>query len=359
MKSKVLIVDDSSFMRRYISKALAGDSRFEVVGFASNGKDALEQIENMHIDLITLDLEMPQMNGIETLKELRRRNEFCRVVVISTLTSRGAASSMEALKEGACDFILKPEGGSDFRNKAFREELTAKLLAISSSDQERTFTKTIPTRDNKKDLVINAPIELAAIGASTGGPAALRQIVAALTPDIPFPIVIAQHMPALFTLQFATELSRAGTVKVFEAEDNLKLLPGAVYLAKGGFNLKINHRPDGFYCRIEPKDDQGGRLPSPSVNRLFNSLEEYAASVLCILLTGIGDDGASAMHALHHRGAVTIVQEKDSCVVYGMPKAAVKLNCVDEMLTPNTISERINQIAEKRRLVRPLEKRLS
>jgi two-component system, chemotaxis family, protein-glutamate methylesterase/glutaminase len=329
-KVKVLIVDDSSTMRGLIATALARDAGIEVVGEAEDPLQARQAIKALNPDVITLDVEMPNMSGLEFLDKIMRLRPM-PVIMVSTLTSRGADETIRALEIGAIDCIEKPRPGNEHNF----EELPFKVK-IASSARVRPLVR---DGDGQKAAEIarrsqeqyTSDGRVLAIGASTGGVEALIEVLSRFPENCP-PTVIAQHMPASFTRSFANRLDRLCAPKVQEATDNAKLLPGHIYLAPGGVqHLEVSGTGTDLRCRLKSGDRVNGHCPSVDV--LFESVARSCKSnAVGLILTGMGRDGAAGLLSMRNAGAKTYGQSESSCIVYGMPKAALDLGAVEKEL---------------------------
>jgi len=317
---KVLVVDDSALIRQLLSTILNSDPMIDVVGTAPDPLKARELIKKLNPDVITLDIEMPKMNGIDFLKKIMTLRPM-PVVMISSLTQHGADISLEALEIGAVDVIAKPH--SDMQRglgeqsktiiKKVKVAATAKVRALESVEVR---TPQLPDFENStfdnRNLIV--------IGASTGGVEALRTVLADLPDGMP-PIFVVQHMPKQFTTTFAKRLNALSNLTVLEAEDGMVAKKGHVYIAPGDKHLKAVEEKDMIICRVEGEDAVNGHVPAVSV--LFNSAcDVNPTDTVGVMLSGMGKDGAMAMKQLKERGAFNIGQDEKSCVVYGMPKAA-------------------------------------
>ena len=327
---KVVVVDDSALARQLISRLLKSDPEIEVVGIASDPYSARNIIKATNPDVITLDVEMPNMDGISFLEKIMRLRPM-PVVMVSSLTLRGAEITLQALELGAVDFVTKPaldvERGLDTK----RDELVAKVKAASQArikplgvPQAAVGTVPLPVRSGP----LRGTDSIVAIGSSTGGVDALRQIVCALPPDTPA-VLITQHMPAGFTARFAERLDGLARVRVRQAEDGQRVLPGHVYIAPGDKHLRLARSGAQYHCRLGDDAPVGGH--KPSVDVLFQSVATVAGGKsVGVILTGMGRDGASGLKAMREAGARTLGQDEQSCVVYGMPKAAFNDGAVEQ-----------------------------
>lgn len=324
---KVLIVDDSSVIRAVINEVLKGEPEIEVIGEAKDPIDARDKIKNLNPDVLTLDVEMPKMDGITFLKNLMRLRPMA-VVMLSTLTTKGADTTLEALEVGAIDFIAKPSFEELIANKAnFKTSLIRKIKFAASIDQKNYKLNSVITKvDATKILAFpgcKRSNHLIAIGASTGGTEAIKTIITQLPINSP-PVVITLHIPQTFSARFAERINDYCAVNVQEAKHGQKIKAGNVYIAPGNMHLKIESKGGALFCTLD--DSAEVNRHKPSVNVLFNSLEPLASNVQAVLLTGMGQDGAEGLLNLKENGAMTIIQDKASSLVWGMPGRAHALN---------------------------------
>jgi len=322
------VVDDSVVVRRLVSDVLAGDPRLEVVGSAANGKVALAKIPQLNPDIITLDVEMPVMDGLETLEHLRALHPRLPVIMFSTLTERGAAATLDALERGARDYVTKPAnvGSVTASMEAVRAQLVPRIVAlcgraVPAAPTGHTVPPT-PAPTVPRTTAAQHRVDVLAIGASTGGPDALVTVLSALPASLPVPVVVVQHMPPVFTRQFADRLDRRCALRVREAAGGELLSPGEVLLAPGDHHLRLRRSGD----RVVTTLDQGTpeNYCRPAVDVLFRSVSEvYGAHVLGVVLTGMGADGARASVDLVAGGGTVYAQDEATSVVWGMPGAVV------------------------------------
>lgn len=350
MKNKinVLVVDDSALVRELFRSELSKDPHIHVMDVASDPFVAREKILLAKPDVITLDIEMPRMDGVEFLKRLMP-NLPIPVIVVSSLTEKGGALTIDALSNGAIDFITKPTSRLNSRLNDVISELKTKIKLASCVDVSGWKNKkpnTIGANEVKRKSLIKSTDKVIAIGASTGGTEALARLLALLPIEIPG-IVVVQHMPPNFTKSFAQRLNRDTAFRVTEAVDGDRVTNGCVYIAPGGMQMKII-RSGGIYT-IKVFEGERVNGHAPSVGVLFDSVAEYVgANALGIILTGMGKDGAEGMKKMHDQGAYNIGQNAESCVVYGMPKAAFDLGGVDRELSieqmPNVILDHLEKV---------------
>ncbi|MBN2653067.1 MAG: chemotaxis response regulator protein-glutamate methylesterase [Spirochaetales bacterium] len=379
-KISVLICDDSALMRRLVSKIVESDPRMEVAGTAVNGKFALNKIPILKPDIVILDLEMPDMNGIEFLKERRKNNITVPVVILSSLAKKGASITMEALSLGASDFVLKPSGSISLDIEQVSNELKKLILVYGGRYKgDTTVTSSIAMgnhlanleddlfkRDSSEDVVSyigkeNVPpplspskrpnfsrIDIVAIGISTGGPNALRKVFAALDRDFPVPIVVVQHMPEGFTAEFADSLNSICQLSVREAVDGEPLLAGSIYIAPGNHHIVVKKSGSGPIVRVNQSPQVNGHRPSADV--LFKSVsQEYGGHSLGVIMTGMGRDGAKELGSIYNLGGYTIAQDQESCIVYGMPRVATEYGYVDKVVSLPNIAEIISGVVRNSR----------
>ena len=335
-RTRVLIVDDSPTIRGIISNVLANDPEIEVVGTAGDPIEAREAIKALNPHVITLDVEMPKMSGIEFLEKIMRLRPM-PVIMVSTLTQAGAAISIEALELGAFDCVGKP----DFHGLAEKVKAAARSRIRSLGDRPKPAPRA-PASYRATDKVI-------AIGSSTGGVEALITVLSAFPENCP-PTLITQHMPATFTTSFASRLDRLCAPRVTEAVSGAPVQPGHIYLAPGGAtHLSVSGGGAQATCKLVTSDLVNGHRPSVDV--LFQSVAQlYGAKAVGVILTGMGRDGAAGLKAMRNAGARTIGQDESTCVVYGMPKAAFELGAVERQLPVAQIaSAALELCAEKSR----------
>jgi two-component system chemotaxis response regulator CheB len=319
---RVLVVDDSALMRNLIPKMLEQDESIEVVGTAMDGYFGLKKIEEFGPQVVTLDLEMPGMNGIDTLKEIMRRWQL-PVIVVSSHSTKGAAVTLKALALGAFDFVAKPQGGGS-RIEEVGTELIAKIRAAAQSKTVKVPLLPdlpVPSVARKRDP--SAPARIVAIGVSTGGPNALQHLFSQLPADFAGSILVVQHMPDGFTNLFARRLDETCPMRVKEAQSGDLLTAGRVLICPGNRHMRVKRLPLGNVAVLSEDAPVNGHRPSVDV--LFRSVaEEFGPEVIAVLMTGMGEDGAQGLGEVRAAGGLTIAQDQESCVVYGMPRAAIE-----------------------------------
>lgn len=341
-KIKVLVVDDSAVIRSVLTEILSSDSRILVVGAAVDPYDAREQIKKYNPDVITLDIEMPRMNGIEFLKNLMRLRPM-PVVMISTLTHDGAPATLEALSLGAVDFIGKPQDQGHGALEKYKETIIEKVVAASSANIiANEGQHAVAPQPQLNSVAKNGTLRpgfICAIGASTGGTEAIKDVIVSLPEDSP-PVVVAQHIPAVFSTSFAQRVDKMSAMRVYEASHKQLIERGCVYIAPGDAHLKIKRQGSGYICLLD--DGVPVNRHKPSVEVLFDSVTQEAGdSSMGIILTGMGADGAEALLRMRQRGAATVAQDENSSVVWGMPGSAVKLGAAEKVLALSQIPKYI------------------
>ncbi|KGX88619.1 protein-glutamate methylesterase/protein-glutamine glutaminase [Pontibacillus marinus] len=348
---RVLVIDDSAFMRKMITDILDEDSRLTVIGTARNGEDGLRKIRELSPDVVTLDIEMPIMDGLDCLQQIMKDTPL-PVVMLSSLTAQGAESTMKAMEYGAIDFIQKPSGAISLDIETIQEEITKKVFEAANVNVERLITQhkeetsTIPFTPKKTKLLQQKSLKkLIAIGASTGGPRALQKVLMQLPEDLPAPVLIVQHMPQGFTKSLANRLNTLCQVHVKEAENGEVLQKGTVYIAPGDFHMTVRKVGMSLAIQLSQTPERLGHRPSVDV--MFESLlglnnyETYA-----IVLTGMGSDGARGLEMLKKKSehVVALAESSESSVVYGMPKAAFQTNQVDHVVHLNDVTNTVMKL---------------
>ena len=335
---KVLVVDDSALMRKLIPQILERDNMIQVVGTAMDGQFALKKIPDLRPDVITLDLEMPRMDGMETLREITKRYGL-PVIIVSAHTKAGAAATFRALSIGAFDFVAKPRDVLSAQLENIAQELSTKIrVAAASRRSQPTPASEAVTPVRKLKLEHKIAERVVAIGLSTGGPNALRYLLSRLPPEFPAAVMVVQHMPEGFTEMLARRLNESCSLDVKEAQSGDLLLSGRVLICPGNRHLKIRRMPLGNIAVLG--DDAAVNGHRPSVDVLFRSLaEEFGADGVAVLMTGMGEDGADGMGEVKARGGVTIAQNEESCVVYGMPRSAIERGYASRVLPLESIPE--------------------
>jgi len=330
---RIVIVDDSALFRTLLRNAIAEIPDCEVAASVADGKSALQKIEELKPDLVTLDVEMPEMSGIAVLQELRRRRSTSKVLMVSRLTAAGAQVTTDALLQGAFDFILKPSGKDPGANKAsLCADLAEKISALRdavSPPLERVSE--LPQALGKR-LPRSAGCEAVVIGCSTGGPDALGHLLSQFKADMPVPVFIIQHMPENFTASLAVRLNEACELNVSEATEGMRVGPGQVVVARGGRHLQLARRGSGRFS-ISLADAPPEHNCRPSVDyALRSAVDAIGGRVLVVILTGMGRDGLEGCRLVRARGGSVIAQHADGCTVYGMPKAVIAAGQADQVV---------------------------
>ncbi len=368
-KLRVLVVDDTIVYRKAVSDVLSEIPGVEVVGVAHNGKIAMSKIATLKPDLLTLDIEMPVMNGIEVLGELQKSHSNVGAVMVSTLTTDGGHMTMKALELGAFDFILKPQSKNQAESKNQLKQALLPIIrefklsrnASSLLSKKGRFQKSTAAVQRKplrsltkkaaapltgskstKPAIRKSKSEIVAIGISTGGPNALTQMLPKLPGDLGVPVVIVQHMPPVFTKSLATSLNAKCALTVKEAEDREPLQNNTVYIAPGGKQMKLVASADGTNRQIKITQDPPENACRPSADYLFRSVGDYyVGRTTAVIMTGMGSDGTKGLQILNQKGATIIAQDESSCVVFGMPKAPIESGLADVIAPLNKIADEI------------------
>jgi len=356
-KIKVLVIDDSALIRQILTKIINSDPELEVVGTAVDPIAARDKIKALNPDVLTLDIEMPRMDGITFLRNLMRLHPM-PVVMISTLTSTGADVTLEALELGAVDFISKPKLDVGEQLQVYSYEIINKVKTAASAKIRARVKKPVPKVAEK--LTVDAIIpkrsparhsriseSFFALGASTGGTEAIKEVLLRMPADAPG-IVISQHIPEAFSGPFAKRMDSICKMTVHHAVDGQQILPGNVYIAPGSHHLLVEKSGSRFICRLN--DGPLVNRHKPSVDVMFRSVVQAAgANATGVMLTGMGADGALGMKEMHDAGAVTIAQDEESSVVWGMPGSAVEMGGVDHIVTLEKIAEKMLEVCVRAR----------
>lgn len=333
---KVLVVDDSALIRKIVIDILEEDEEIKVVGTARNGKDAIEKISLLKPDVITLDIEMPIMDGISTLKEIVRNHKI-PVVMLSSLTVKGADLTLKALDIGAVDFVTKPKnifsiGSISEKNKLIRKVKIASKIRIDEKQKTFEQIKLFEEDENKRKYNNDNPYDnIIAIATSTGGPKALQEVIPKLPYNINGTIVVVQHMPAGFTKSLAIRLNSISQIKVKEGEDNEKLKKGYCYIAPGDFHMNIYQQGNEFFIKLNKEEPISGLRPSADI--LMNSVSKLnGINKIGIVLTGMGSDGSKGISQIKNKGGYTMAQDEKTSIVFGMPRSAIDTGNIDLVL---------------------------
>ncbi len=324
-KLRVLVVDDSALMRKLIPQTLLHDPSIEVVGTAMDGLIGLRKIEELRPHVVTLDLEMPRMDGIEMLRQITRKHRV-PVIVVSAHTEQGAALTLKALSLGAFDFVTKPQEAASGRLQQIASELALKIKVAAASGAPKMII-TVPSTKRKEGRPFSTaprwPSRIVAIGISTGGPNALQYLFSQLPEDFPGCLLVVQHMPEGFTEMFARRLDESSAIEVKEAQSGDLLLAGRALICPGNRHMKVRRMEHGDIAVLVDQPRVNGHRPSVDV--LFHSVaQEFGSKAVAVLMTGMGDDGAAGLGAIKSAGGFTIAQSPDTCVVDSMPRSAIE-----------------------------------
>lgn len=351
-KIRVLVVDDAVVIRRLVSEAVTEDEELELAGWASNGKVALAKIPQINPDCVTLDVEMPEMDGIQTLIEIRKVYPRLPVIMFSTLTERGASKTLEALARGATDYVAKPANVGSVLEclERLRTDLIPKIKECARASYAGAFPQPVPpaqARRTSSSSFSSVEPKVVCIASSTGGPNALSVVIPALPRDFPLPVVIAQHMPPMFTALFAKRLDEIAELSVYEAEQGAVLSAGCVYIAPGGKHLEI-HKV-GLQLSLRLTLDPPENSCRPAADVLFRSVvRQFSGAVLGVVLSGMGQDGLRGCKALVEAGGQVIVQDQATSVVWGMPGSVAQAGLAGQVLPLDQIAGAITSRVMKK-----------
>jgi len=343
-KFRVLIVDDSAFMRKVLETIFNADDQLQVVGHAKDGREAVSLAESLKPDVITMDINMPHVDGLQATAEIMTTNPR-PIVIVSSESREGAASTLRALELGAIEFVAKPSSGIDLDMQSVKEDLLRKVRMAAKVRVVRTASRIASTIQNAagKPVAQIAPVQnrlapssgldqrfpVVVLAASTGGPATVMRLAQGFTRDFPAAVILVQHMPAAFTTQYAAQLAEFTGIRVKEAEANESLLPGTFYICPGGQHMRVT--PTG---RIQ-LDGTSGRINGylPNIDATMETVAAYAGAMsIGAVLTGMGNDGANGAKAIKSAGGLVLAQDEATCVIFGMPAEAIKAGAVDQVL---------------------------
>lgn len=350
-KIRVLIIDDSALMRRIIMDLISGDPKIEVVGSFACAKYALSMLDRLNPDVVTLDVEMPEMDGLTALAQIKKTHPNLRVIMCSSITEKGGAATLQALNLGADDYVTKPANGNsrDVIFQQLRHELIYKIKELAKP-QNLSEIKTVPpvARPPGARVAPNQRIDILAIGISTGGPNALSTLLPKIAANFPVPIVIVQHMPPIFTDLLAKSLSEKSAIKIIEAHDGDELLPGRALIAPGNYHMTVDFVNNRHIVRLN--QDPTENFCRPAVDVLFRSVaKQYGANTLALVMTGMGKDGQDGCSHIKEAKGQVIAQDETSCVVWGMPGAVVKAGLADGVYSLNELPQAIMQRVNHKR----------
>lgn len=375
-KVRIIVVDDSAFMRKAISDMIESESNFEVVAKFRDGRELVEKVDQFKPDLITLDVHMKDLDGLATLKELKKQGKSYPIIMLSSATTEGSELTLECLDNGAITFITKPSGSISLDIDKVKEKLIKEIKGITSSiraNKSRVCsrqtnpsaelkkninmkdacisTKSPEKRDiisrdkpviNNKPIPKNKRIDAVVIGASTGGPKALQEVLTKLPGNLNVPVFVVQHMPEGFTKVFAERLNKSCNMRVVEASDGMSINRNTIYIAKGGSHMTI-----GSSSKISLNQEPAIWGVRPAVDKLFESaVNIYGGNLVSVVLTGMGRDGAEGTKKIKECGGITISEDKSTCIIYGMPKAAYETGKVDLVLPLDQVCNKITEIVK-------------
>jgi two-component system chemotaxis response regulator CheB len=343
-KIKVLVVDDSTFMRKVLENIYNGDEQMQVIGNAKDGREAVSLAESLKPDVISMDINMPHVDGLQATAEIMTTNPR-PIVIVSSESKEGAASTLRALELGAIEFVAKPSSAIDLDMQSVKEELLRKVRMAAKVRVVRTATRLASTIQNTASAKPHSPgpaqirpaptsglnqrFPVVVLAASTGGPATVMRIAPGFTSDFPAAVILVQHMPAAFTTQYAAQLAEFTEIRVKEAEANESIQPGTLYICPGGQHLRVT--PTG---RIQ-LDGTSGRINGylPNIDVTMESVAAFAGPLsIAGVLTGMGNDGANGAKAIKAAGGLVLAQDEATCVIFGMPAEAIKVGAVDQVL---------------------------
>jgi len=333
-KIGVLVVDDSALMRKMISDILNSDPRINVIGTAHDGVECLEKTRALAPDVITLDVEMPRKNGIETLGEIMKTCPTA-VIMLSSLTQKSAEITVKAFALGCVDCVGKPSGHISLNISEIGKEIIEKVVVASTANIKRA-TKVSSEFSNVTPAILkpdfkNKKKEILVIGASTGGPMAIQQVLSRIPANFPVPIAIVQHMPLNFTASFAKRLDSVSQLNIIEGYEGLELNSGMAVIAPSGKHMLVKRKKEGIFCNLS--DAPSVLSVKPAANILFlSAADEFGGAVVGVILTGMGRDGADGAVALNKKGAHIIAESHETCIIYGMPRAVIEAGVVDQVL---------------------------
>jgi two-component system, chemotaxis family, protein-glutamate methylesterase/glutaminase len=337
-KIRVLVVDDSALMRKLIPQVLQRDPSIEVVGTAMDGEVGLRKLEELRPHVVTLDLDMPRMDGLEMLRQITRKHRV-PVILVSAQTERGASVTLKALALGAFDFVTKPPEAASGRMDQIASELAMKIKVAAGSGAPKMIITVPPTKqkEQRRTSMPNWPSRIVAIGISTGGPNALQYLFSQLPPDFPGCILVVQHMPEGFTEMFARRLDECSAIEVKEAQSGDLLLAGRALVCPGNRHLKVRRMEHGNVAILVDQPRVNGHRPSANV--LFHSVaQEFGSGAIGVLMTGMGDDGAEGLGAIQAAGGLTIAQSPDTCIVDSMPRSAIERGFAGRVVSLSSLS---------------------
>jgi two-component system chemotaxis response regulator CheB len=348
---RVLVVDDSAFMRRVISDIINAQPNMEVVGKAHDGIDALQKIDQLQPDVVTMDVEMPRMDGLTAVRRIMEAKPI-PIIMLSSLTKTGAEQTMQALNMGAVDFIAKPDSKFALDINTIKDDIVRKIIVAAGARKKLKNSYFIGnnlfprTALAKKALNRSAALnKMVLIGTSTGGPKALHQVIPKFPENLDAAILVVQHMPAGFTKSLAERLDSLSNLKVKEAENMEPVLPGCVYIAPGDYHLTVLSNKKELLINLTRSEPRYGHRPS--VDEMFYSAaREFWSQMVCVIMTGMGQDGSAGLARLREKGARIIAEDQSTCIVYGMPKAAVETGLVEKTVPLGKIADEVMKMLQ-------------
>ena len=351
MTTKVLVIDDSVVVRRLLARMLGDQDDIEVVGTARDGETGLEMLSRLKPDVVTLDVEMPGIGGLGTLKEIRKLDYRLPVVMFSTLCERGASVTMEALTLGASDYATKPTGALNLRQSlaSIEADLVPKIRQLAESRRRPAPAAPAEQEAKLRSPTVDVPISVVVVGISTGGPDALANFMPQLGRELAVPVVVVQHMPPLFTELLANRLDRICNFPVKEAKGNEILLPGTAWLAPGDWHLRIERGGPGSELSLKKTKEPPENSCRPAVDVLFRSaVETCGANVLGVVMTGMGRDGALGARQIVDAGGAVLAQDAETSVVWGMPGAVVQAGLAEFVSSPDQLAFQVRRRVKDR-----------
>lgn len=343
---RVLVVDDSAFMRRVISDIINTQPGMEVVGKAHDGADAMEKIRELHPDVVTMDIEMPNMDGLTAVKKIMEINPL-PIIMLSSLTRNGAEQTMKALNLGAVDFIAKPSSNLAVDIDIIKGDIVRKIIVAAGTKKKLKNSYIIENIVHSEKSTVNKVVnrtgnlnKLVLIGTSTGGPKALHQVIPKFPADLDAAILVVQHMPPGFTRSLAERLDSLSNLKVKEAEHMEPVLTGCVYIAPGDYHLTLIGNRKDLLINLTRTRPRGGHRPSVD-EMFFSAAGQFWSQMVCVIMTGMGHDGSAALSGLREKGARIIAEDQSTCIVYGMPKTAVETGMVESVVPLEKITDEI------------------
>jgi two-component system chemotaxis response regulator CheB len=345
---KVLLVDDSAVIRKVLRDALASDPLIEVIGTAANGRIALEELERLSPDIITLDIEMPEMNGLEVVRRIRESNKQIPIIMCSSLTADGASHTLEALALGASDYVTKPSSHGINTREVVGDDLIRKIKGLATDSKSRIQAGPVATSSVRQPARETRDIDVIAVGVSTGGPNALAELLSHLPPNLDAPLLIVQHMPPIFTRLLAERLNDSCPLPVCEATHAQEVKPGHVYIAPGDKHMGVKRLLGRNLISLS--DEPPENSCRPAVDVLFRSVAKvYGARCAAVILTGMGQDGLLGCQSIQESGGAILVQDRESSAVWGMPGAILDAGLDPIVMRPSQIAKEVAARVKRQR----------